>query len=494
MQIISWRKPAKRTNHRSAQNESINHSISIKPTTSEIEAEQKSYSSKFSWEDVQAKPKTTWIWDRSRQAWVEIIEKPPEEEPPPAHDYTYEEPVAESSSFNASVLIPSEGKEAVYEPVAEKPTLPSIDVGAEVEESKKLILREAESQAQKIIAWAEERAKLWADKIIIQAQEKAEERVEIIIARAEEKAALQAESIIAKAESRAEALAENILTAAEDKAMARAEAVLSRAEEKAEAQASNIFAQAEEKARAKAKSIIGQAEEEAEEQAGKIVAQSEDRARAKARNIISQAEEEAEAQADNIVTRAEDRARYKAEKIMVEAEETRQQMLSSAEYKAREILNTAEDRASASRVPREEPSRAATREVIEQRETVSQKSRGAPHEGTAELDIKPPVDLNVLQKALKRLTTYDQIRILDLDGSVGKGVRVKLFTRNIARLSNIITSLPEVEQVTELPKKVGGFSSICPGQKLCPPLQKWNSPTSMRLLVKMKKRNTILEV
>ena len=152
MQIISWRKSAKRTNHRSGKNELINHSVSIKPTTSEIEAEQESYSSKFHWEDVQAKPKTTWIWDRTRQAWVEIIEKPPEQETPPIDDHTYEEPVAESSSFNPSVSALSEEKEAVYEPVEEKPALPSIDVRAEVEESKKLILREAESQAQKIVA------------------------------------------------------------------------------------------------------------------------------------------------------------------------------------------------------------------------------------------------------------------------------------------------------------------------------------------------------
>ena len=64
------------------------------------------------------------------------------------------------------------------------------------------------------------------------------------------------------------------------------------------------------------------------------------------------------------------------------------------------------------------------------------------------------------------------------------------FTRNLDHLPDVLEALPEVEKVTDLPKKV---NRICPGQKICPGLGKNSGPPSRRLLVTMRKRSAYLE-
>jgi vacuolar-type H+-ATPase subunit H len=229
MQKIPWRKSAKITKHMMMEDDSAKLTGKIEAVIAETE-QTGEFSSDIA---TEAKPKTTWIWDRSRQAWVEIIETHTTDEPPEADDiidaqpieppsldttdssaHDFERPVRPRKIISPTAsptnvidrLTPGEKSYSRYEHTADTGRLQDVvktdasaSVGAELEESRQLILREAETQAEKIIAWAEERARAWADRIITQAQEKAEESVEGIIARAEEKAAIHAENVIARA-------------------------------------------------------------------------------------------------------------------------------------------------------------------------------------------------------------------------------------------------------------------------------------------------------
>ena len=109
----------------------------------------------------------------------------------------------------------------------------------------------------------------------------------------------------------------------------------------------------------------------------------------------------------------------------------------------------------------------------------------------AELVIGPPVDLGKMQKVLNRLTKFDQIRVLDLEGSKGKGISVKLFSGNVARLPDRLAALPEVDKVSDLPRK---SVKICPGQLICPGKGKGNESPPIRLLVTMTKRSTYVDI
>jgi vacuolar-type H+-ATPase subunit H len=175
----------------------------------------------------------TWIWDRDRQTWVEILEKPVEEE----HSVSSETPQGsivqsvESDTATSVVVRPDKSKPArvlrrtltsmnntvrilnskiqlrrfygyrdIDEDIEEKKiiiTTPLMD--EEIGESTKLVLRDAEIQANKIISWIEERGRLWADAIIAQAEQKAKEQADSILTDAERKAEELAAGIINKA-------------------------------------------------------------------------------------------------------------------------------------------------------------------------------------------------------------------------------------------------------------------------------------------------------
>jgi hypothetical protein len=119
------------------------------------------------------------------------------------------------------------------------------------------------------------------------------------------------------------------------------------------------------------------------------------------------------------------------------------------------------------------------------------KERYMPYEGTAELVIAPPVDLRKMQKMLERMITAKHVKIIDLDGSAGKGISIKLFSRNLAKLPGLLESLPEVDQVSDLQLK---FSRFCPSTRLCPSRQREGGQPLRRLLVKMRRRNDNLEI
>ncbi len=77
------------------------------------------------------------------------------------------------------------------------------------------------------------------------------------------------------------------------------------------------------------------------------------------------------------------------------------------------------------------------------------KNGPALYHGTVEVDILPPVASDRVMKLHKYLSKTPQIRILDLQGSAGSGIRFKLFLRTDMPLLDMLNALPEVEKVSD---------------------------------------------
>ena len=590
MQTLIWRKSTKRANQTMVEDQWASNLGDLVSTTPGLELEQE--------EAKQSQPRTTWIWDRNKQAWVETNEAPVIEEhlsansiestelkTPPQPSATQasgnhkigwpksarkllptrasivhvidsvalKSKAVESNGADAAIPMPADDKATsiIYDTKVEAEELPIRIIGSDGEQIQSILGRVsdkaveikekldrqalvakhevdrdffseitvAERQSQATITAIEENSKARAESIIATLEEKARVRIETIIARAKDKANDEAKNIIAQAEEKAEARAEIIIATTEDKAReltekiivqteeqakARAEIIVSttedkareltekiiaQTEEKAEAQAEIIIAKAEDKARELAEKIITQTEEKTEVRAEIIISKAEDKARELAQKIIAQAEEKAETRAENIIATVEEKSRIQAERIASQAEKICHQSISAAEHQIQYLLKAAEEKAPVIKTPVERFAKSMPGQ-LPRSEKSDHKERSVPYEGTAVLVISPPVDVGKMQKALNRLAKLQDIRVLDLDGSAGRGVTIKLFSRNLARLPSILVSLPEVEKVSDLPSKV---NKICYSQRLCPGQRSGSDQPVKRLLVTFEKGTTYLE-
>ena len=407
-------------------------------------------SSQFGWEDTkEVEPRTIWVWDREKQAWMEIIEKPSVEEPSRANGITTREPIVPLPPYSASA------------PVTHKVQRPR---SARKLATRASVLRVIDALAPKskapkpsrAKAAVRERTKKEETRIIFEARQEAEELARVIVEKAKE----QAQNAPSKWND----------NAIEAKDKEEREVLI------AEQEAPKIS--------------LGRVAE-LEQQGQGIIKAVEEKAETEAENIIARAEEKARAQAESIIAQVEEKAKEQAETIAAEVKVACQETLSAVEHQAQYILKTVEEKAREIKALAETIAKAVPEQLAPRREEGDQKERTVPHEGTAELVIGPPVDLSKVQKVLNRLTKFDQIRVLDLEGSKGKGISVKLFSGNVARLPDRLAALPEVDKVSDLPRK---SVKICPGQLICPGKGKGNESPPIRLLVTMTKRSTYVDI
>ncbi len=466
-------------------------------------------SSKLGWEDTkEAEPRTIWVWDRDKQAWVETTEKPTAEEFSTVNGSTTRGPVVprQPSATPASVIRKVRWPGSAWKVLATRASVIRVTDALAVKSKAPASGAEAglrertEKEAARIISEARQQAKELPRVMIRAIEERAQKALGKSNDKSREmKAKSERKVLVAKQEAQkrsphriavVEPQGQGIIKAVEEKAKARAENIVASAEEKARTQAEKIIAQMEEKAD-KAENIVASAEEKAMAQAERIIALVGEKAEAKAENIIARAEEKAVAQAERIIALVEQKAREQAETIAAEVKAACEETVAATERQAQHILKVAEEKAKEIKVPAETTAKAVPEQLAPRRQGGNQKERPVPNDGTAELVIGPPVDLGKMEKLLNRLTKSDQIRVLALEGSKGKGIRVKLFSRNIARLPNILVALPEIEKVSDLPRKV---AKICPSQWICPSLGRGNEPPARRLLVTMEKRTTYIEI
>ncbi len=361
--------------------------------------------------------------------------------------------------------------------------------------SMKIETRQAANEkAREIIIQAEEKTKAEVERIIAEAEKSsldsiaaAEQLAQDMLQASEEKARAQAEMIIAKAEQKAREQAEQIIAKAEQKAREQAEyetkaeteRIIAKAEKSSldriaasEQLARDMLQAAEEKARAQAESIVAQAQPRTEELSQEKLSLAEQ----EAKDIIKAAEEKAEEikrlgeeEASRIVTEAKGRAEEEAALIRQEAEQRLPASEIIAESAlgevARRVLEELLSNSEESKAP--EPSRTeaavpapadtVSEEMQEQislgQEEADEKESPALYSGTVELTIPPPVVTSKLLKLHRRLTKTRQVKVMDVAGSAGKGIIIKLFLRSPTPLIDMLEDLPEVMEVAAATKQ-----------------------------------------
>lgn len=377
---------------------------------------------------------TTWKWNRKKKTWVEIAVKPDEPGSPDATDGADGSNVEryDVSSFFAAPVhrikhLKSAWKRAPLRGTASR-VMDALSSGERIDVSSSLLIQDAEVQAERIIAIAEDRARALADRIVVQAEQRAEERVEGIITRAEETALEKAINIIISAEERAEALAEHII---------------SRAEELAQAKVEKLIALNGGEEQQQTTSVIPARDGHPDTGAGQTIDDTKE--------IQQQIRAATRQQAEKVLTRM-------------------------ADNELKEITADVYEELKAS------PGQIAPASL-----EVEQDEQGMTHTGTAELVVEPPVNYSAVKTVLKRMKMLRGIKVLDCGGSADKGVRIKLRSTNIVRLPFYIMDIPEIEKATILPMETG---RMFPWERLLSGANKKNGQPDSRILIKLGKTNS----
>jgi vacuolar-type H+-ATPase subunit H len=262
--------------------------------------------------------------------------------------------------------------------------------------------------------------------------------------------------------------AEGIKIEAEKEANARAASIVARAEEKAKAAAQKVMTKAKEKSEAEAQRIIAEAKQRAEE----IVQEKLSLAEQQARDIMKAEEEEG----SSIIAEARRKAEEAAQLIRKEAE----QLLASSQktegcQAARDPWDVPDELFSqpegaretkAASLAEEKPPEppvfdaavsvaptASVEEPVEQpspgKEEEDKKESPASYDDTVELALPPPIALDRMLKLHKYLKKDSRVKVVDLKGSLDKGVRIKLLVQDHTPLLSMLAALPEVEKVSD---------------------------------------------
>ena len=271
--------------------------------------------------------------------------------------------------------------------------------------------------------------------------------------------------------------AEGIKIEAEKEANARAASIVARAEEKAKAAAQKIIARAKEKAEAEARRIIAEAGKRAEESVQEKLSLAEQQAR----DIMKAAEEEGSsiiAEAQNKAEEVAQLIRKEAERLLASSQKTEgcqatrdpwdvpdelfRQPDGARETKA---VSMAEEKPTEPPVSDAAVSVAPTASV---EEPAGQPSHGkeedkkespASYDDTVELVLPPPIALDQMLKLHKHLKNDSRVKVVDLKGSLDKGVRIKILVQAHTPLLSMLTALPEVEKVSDELIEAGNISS-----------------------------------
>ena len=264
----------------------------------------------------------------------------------------------------------------------------------------------------------------------------------------------EAEGIRAEAETEANARAAAIVARAVEKARAAAQKVIAKAKEKAEAETRRIIAEANQKAEQSLQERLSLAEQQAqemlkaaEEQGSRIIAEAQEKAEEEALLIKKEAEQLPASSKKMEECQAERNPWDVPEEIFWQyqgAQETKaismKKEANPPELPVPDAAISAAPEASAEK-PVEQPS------CIKEEE--DKKESPASYDDTVELALPPPVALDRMLKLHKHLKKDSRVKVVDLKGSLDKGVRIKLLVQAHTPLLSMLAALPEVKDVSD---------------------------------------------
>jgi len=262
-----------------------------------------------------------------------------------------------------------------------------------------------------------------------------------------------------------------------NEATKRANTTETEIEEKARAKAISIVASAEEKARAEADAIIAETEMRATERGEEIIAAAQQEAQQlledaqqRVEAIEAPAQDDAEQKAQDILREVKKRAEESAQLAKQEADQllAEGKQITEGEIKGvfeniqRNLLSLVEvfeepsakstkkgsavpgrsKTEAAEPVPTEETTEATTDETEEERDPEF-------FTGTVELALPPPVVLDRMLQLHKHLKRTPNVDVLNLGGSVDKGITIRVLVQKPTPLLKVIAKLSEVEEASE---------------------------------------------
>jgi len=434
-----------------------------------------------------------------------------------------------------------------------------------------------DQNAGKIVAAAEEKARLAAQRIIDKAREKAEAEIDRIILDSKAEMDKSAEQTIREAEEKVSWFVLEVSAHVTEEAQAMKKEIVNKLVEK---KSSQIVARAEEKARSAAQQIVAKARERAEAEARRIVERAKEAADKSVQEIAQGADDEAarmvievkdvegtgsqlgkeetgeqqpsavsefiekgpETAERNVPevaqvisveaapTVAEVETAAVAEKrpedkdvekqavvgsesvggVVGEAKKDSPEMVKEADSEAPAALVQAEDKAKgrviefvsedngdkskAAELAKEElapvaPSPPESAAPV-QESTVAQKPEEplstlgegdnedfVLYKDLVQLTLPPPIALDHMLKLHKQLKNTPNVKVMELTGSLDKGVKIELFLTTPVPLIGVLKAIPEVEKALDLDEK-----KLVPAGR-----QKGSELTPHAIVIKMKK-------
>ncbi len=290
-----------------------------------------------------------------------------------------------------------------------------------------------------------------------------------------------------------------------------AERIRVEAEREANAKAAAIVARAVEKAKVAAQKIVSRAKEKAEAEAQRIIAEAGQKAEQSYQERLSSAEQQAqeimkaaEGKGSQIITEALQKAE-EAQLMRKEAEQLRESRQKTDECQAVKNPWDAPDQLFMEQVVAQETKAVSVAESKSPEPPVPEAAMSAPQAASAEkpaeppssgkeekdkqespasyddvvdLALLPPVALDQMLKLHKHLKKNSRLKVVELKGSLDKGVTIRILVQAHTPLLNMLAVLPEVEKVSDEPIEVGKISSAH---------RKGNGPTPRTIAVAMKR-------
>jgi vacuolar-type H+-ATPase subunit H len=259
--------------------------------------------------------------------------------------------------------------------------------------------------------------------------------------------------------------ANSIKTEIEEKAKAKAVSIVARAEEKAQVEAYAVIAETEMRAKERGEEIIAAAQREAQElieaaqQRGEAVnASAQDEAEQKAQGILGEAKKRAEESAE-LAKQGAEQLLAKGKQISQDDikevfENIHQSLLSIVEVSEKPPARSTKK---GSAVPERPKTKAAGQVQTEttpdetQEQHPPRQEEGTPglFIGTVELALAPPVVLDRMLQLHKHLKQTPHVDVLNLGGSVDRGITIRVVVQDPIPLLKVIGKLPEVNKVSE---------------------------------------------
>jgi vacuolar-type H+-ATPase subunit H len=257
-------------------------------------------------------------------------------------------------------------------------------------------------------------------------------------------------------------------------------------EEKAKAKAISIVASAEERARVEADAIIAETEMRAKERGEEIIAAAQQEAQElmedaqqRVEAVEAPAQDDAEQKAQDIVREAKKRAEEGAQLVKQEADQLLAEGKQITEGEIKEAFdNIQRNLLSIVEVFEEPPAKSTKKGGAVPERCKTEAAGNGPTEtttdeteekrdpdlftGTVELALPPPVVLDRMLQLHKHLKRTPNVDVLNLGGSVDKGITIRVLVQNPTPLLKVIAKLSEVEEASE---ELPDADKAVPGRK-----------------------------